>query len=61
VKSEFGLISRRLFVANALVEKQRIQLVDMHKDGCPWKKRQCDGRFCAAHCMAMDRSLLTSP
>ncbi|KAH9987303.1 C3HC zinc finger-like-domain-containing protein [Russula compacta] len=28
--------------ANALVEKQRIQLVDMHKDGCPWKKRQCD-------------------
>lgn len=45
VKSEFGLISRRLFVANALVEKQRIQLVDMHKDGCPWKKRQCDGRF----------------
>ncbi|KAF8501590.1 zf-C3HC-domain-containing protein [Russula emetica] len=28
--------------ANSLVEKQRIQLVDMHKDGCPWKKRQCD-------------------
>ncbi|KAI0698479.1 C3HC zinc finger-like-domain-containing protein [Cytidiella melzeri] len=28
--------------ANALVEKQRIQLVDMHKDGCPWKTRQCD-------------------
>ncbi|KAH9960906.1 C3HC zinc finger-like-domain-containing protein [Russula dissimulans] len=28
--------------ANALVEKQRMQLVDMHKDGCPWKKRQCD-------------------
>ncbi|KAI9511817.1 C3HC zinc finger-like-domain-containing protein [Russula earlei] len=22
--------------------KQRVQLVDMHKDGCPWKKRQCD-------------------
>ncbi|KIJ14254.1 hypothetical protein PAXINDRAFT_169869 [Paxillus involutus ATCC 200175] len=28
--------------ANALVEKQRISLVDMHKDGCPWKTRQCD-------------------
>lgn len=28
--------------ANVLVEKQRVQLVDMHKDGCPWKKRQCD-------------------
>ncbi|KAI0254991.1 C3HC zinc finger-like-domain-containing protein [Lactifluus subvellereus] len=28
--------------ANVLVEKQRIQLVDMHKDGCPWKKRQCN-------------------
>lgn len=33
------------FAANSLVEKQRIQLVDMHKDGCPWKKRQCGGRF----------------
>jgi hypothetical protein len=31
--------------ANALVEKQRIQMVDIHKDGCPWKKRQCDGEF----------------
>ncbi|KZT73623.1 zf-C3HC-domain-containing protein [Daedalea quercina L-15889] len=28
--------------ANALVEKQRAQLVDTHKDGCPWKTRQCD-------------------
>ncbi|KIK99143.1 hypothetical protein PAXRUDRAFT_30686 [Paxillus rubicundulus Ve08.2h10] len=28
--------------ANALVEKQRISLVEMHKDGCPWKMRQCD-------------------
>ncbi|KZT02602.1 zf-C3HC-domain-containing protein [Laetiporus sulphureus 93-53] len=28
--------------ANALLEKQRVQLVDMHKDGCPWKTRQCD-------------------
>ncbi|KAH9856576.1 zf-C3HC-domain-containing protein [Lenzites betulinus] len=28
--------------ANALVEKQRIQLVEAHKDGCPWKTRQCE-------------------
>ncbi|KDQ59369.1 hypothetical protein JAAARDRAFT_192884 [Jaapia argillacea MUCL 33604] len=28
--------------ANALVEKQRASLVDNHKDGCPWKTRQCD-------------------
>ncbi|KAJ7227082.1 C3HC zinc finger-like-domain-containing protein, partial [Mycena pura] len=28
--------------ANALVEKQRVSLVDAHKDGCPWKTRQCD-------------------
>ncbi|KAI9057252.1 zf-C3HC-domain-containing protein [Trametes sanguinea] len=28
--------------ANALVEKQRVQLVEAHKDGCPWKTRQCD-------------------
>ncbi|KAI0749439.1 C3HC zinc finger-like-domain-containing protein [Daedaleopsis nitida] len=28
--------------ANALVEKQRAQLVGAHKDGCPWKTRQCD-------------------
>ncbi|TFK84267.1 zf-C3HC-domain-containing protein [Polyporus arcularius HHB13444] len=28
--------------ANALVEKQRAQLVHNHKDGCPWKTRQCD-------------------
>ncbi|KAG2036844.1 C3HC zinc finger-like-domain-containing protein [Suillus americanus] len=28
--------------ANALVEKQRNQLVEMHKDGCPWRTRQCD-------------------
>ncbi|KAH8995002.1 C3HC zinc finger-like-domain-containing protein [Lactarius akahatsu] len=28
--------------ASVLVEKQRVQLVDMHKNGCPWKKRQCD-------------------
>ncbi|KAG8213087.1 C3HC zinc finger-like-domain-containing protein [Butyriboletus roseoflavus] len=28
--------------ASALVEKQRVSLVEMHKDGCPWKARQCD-------------------
>ncbi|KIJ66697.1 hypothetical protein HYDPIDRAFT_26126 [Hydnomerulius pinastri MD-312] len=28
--------------ANALVGKQRVSLVEMHKDGCPWKARQCD-------------------
>ncbi|KAJ7727329.1 C3HC zinc finger-like-domain-containing protein [Mycena maculata] len=28
--------------ANALVEKQRVSLVEMHKNGCPWKTRQCD-------------------
>lgn len=25
------------------MEKQRTQLVQNHKDGCPWKTRQCDG------------------
>ncbi|KAI5989195.1 hypothetical protein F5J12DRAFT_786703 [Pisolithus orientalis] len=29
--------------ANALVEKQRASLVDMHKDACPWRTRQCEG------------------
>ncbi|KAI0635796.1 zf-C3HC-domain-containing protein [Trametes polyzona] len=28
--------------ANALVEKQRVQLVEAHKEGCPWKTRQCE-------------------
>ncbi|KAG6330930.1 hypothetical protein ID866_8157 [Astraeus odoratus] len=28
--------------ASVLVEKQRVSLVEMHKDGCPWKTRQCD-------------------
>ncbi|KAF8896576.1 C3HC zinc finger-like-domain-containing protein [Infundibulicybe gibba] len=28
--------------ANALIEKQRVGLVECHKDGCPWKTRQCD-------------------
>ena len=33
-----------MVVANALVEKQRVQLVSMHKDGCPCKTRQCEGK-----------------
>ncbi|KAF8183979.1 zf-C3HC-domain-containing protein [Pholiota molesta] len=38
---------RLLFVANALVEKQRASLVEAHKDGCPWKTRQCeDSIYC---------------
>nr|GAT60840.1 predicted protein [Mycena chlorophos] len=28
--------------ANALLAKQRASLVDAHKNGCPWKTRQCD-------------------
>ncbi|KAF9448311.1 zf-C3HC-domain-containing protein [Macrolepiota fuliginosa MF-IS2] len=28
--------------ANVLVEKQRLSLVEAHKQGCPWKLRQCD-------------------
>ncbi|KAG5642712.1 hypothetical protein DXG03_002288 [Asterophora parasitica] len=28
--------------ANALLEKQRASLVELHKNGCPWKTRQCD-------------------
>ncbi|KAI5116396.1 hypothetical protein M0805_005864 [Coniferiporia weirii] len=28
--------------ANALLEKQKSNLTQMHKDGCPWKSRQCD-------------------
>ncbi len=32
--------------ANALVEKQKASLVSAHKDGCPWKTRQCDGAYC---------------
>ncbi|KAI6102159.1 hypothetical protein F5141DRAFT_1217742 [Pisolithus sp. B1] len=31
------------FSANDLVEKQRNSLVEMHKEGCPWKTKQCDG------------------
>ncbi|KAF9565390.1 zf-C3HC-domain-containing protein [Agrocybe pediades] len=28
--------------ANSLVEKQRVSLVEAHKNGCPWRTRQCD-------------------
>ncbi|KAK0204663.1 zf-C3HC-domain-containing protein [Desarmillaria ectypa] len=28
--------------ANALIEKQKIQLVNEHKSGCPWRMKQCD-------------------
>ncbi|TRM65063.1 C3HC zinc finger-like-domain-containing protein [Schizophyllum amplum] len=28
--------------ANTLVEKQRVALIEAHKEGCPWRKRQCD-------------------
>ncbi|PFH53180.1 hypothetical protein AMATHDRAFT_1599 [Amanita thiersii Skay4041] len=28
--------------ANSLVERQRHSLIEMHKDSCPWKSRQCD-------------------
>ncbi len=31
--------------ANSLLEKQKVHLVGMHKDGCPWKVRQCDGAY----------------
>lgn len=31
--------------ATALVEKQQQHLVDMHKEGCPWRVRQCDRAF----------------
>ncbi|KAF9000706.1 C3HC zinc finger-like-domain-containing protein [Cyathus striatus] len=27
---------------NALIEKQRLALISTHKEGCPWKTRQCD-------------------
>ena len=26
------------------MERQKGQLVSMHKDGCPWKTQQCDGK-----------------
>ncbi|KJA26266.1 hypothetical protein HYPSUDRAFT_199019 [Hypholoma sublateritium FD-334 SS-4] len=33
--------------ANSLIEKQRVALVDAHKQGCPWKTRQCqDSIYC---------------
>lgn len=47
VESQIPKTLTQLFVfpANALVEKQRAQLVDQHKSGCPWKTKQCDGMF----------------
>ena len=39
-----GTIALTFFSANTLVEKQRTSLVEAHKNGCPWKARQCDGR-----------------
>lgn len=35
--------------AATLVERQRVSLVGMHKDGCPWKTRQCDGMSLAMY------------
>lgn len=34
-----------IIIANTLLEKQRAQLVEAHKDGCPWKIRQCDREY----------------
>ncbi|EKM58236.1 uncharacterized protein PHACADRAFT_182602 [Phanerochaete carnosa HHB-10118-sp] len=31
--------------ATALIEKMRTNLVEMHKDGCPWKFKQCEGKL----------------
>lgn len=45
-----------LVSANTLAEKQRVSMVEMHKDGCPWKTRQCDGECClsrTARCYLM--------
>jgi C3HC zinc finger-like len=30
---------------NALIEKQVRGLVENHKNGCPWRARQCDRKF----------------
>jgi hypothetical protein len=32
--------------ANALVEKQRGQMITQHKNLCPWRDRQCDCMCC---------------
>ncbi|KAI0787850.1 C3HC zinc finger-like-domain-containing protein [Fomes fomentarius] len=42
--------------ANTLVEKQRAQLVGAHKDGCPWKTRQCDDSI---YCIPLQAPLST--
>ncbi|KAJ8086875.1 hypothetical protein PM082_005700 [Marasmius tenuissimus] len=42
--------------ANALIEKQRQQLVDAHKSGCPWKTRQCNG---VCHFSIVQSTMLT--
>lgn len=43
-----SVLTSSLVAANALVEKQRVQLIEAHKEGCPWKTRQCDGASVAA-------------
>jgi len=43
VKSVRINILLTVFPANTLIEKQRASLIDAHKNGCPWKTRQCDG------------------
>lgn len=42
-----------LVSANTLAEKQRVSLVEMHKDGCPWKTRQCDGEYYLSRVMVL--------
>jgi hypothetical protein len=31
--------------ANTLTERNRMNLLNSHKEGCPWRKRQCDRTF----------------
>ena len=42
VSSSWPFLLTRSCLANALIERQRISLVEAHKNGCPWKTRQCD-------------------
>ncbi|CAA7267088.1 unnamed protein product [Cyclocybe aegerita] len=42
--------------ANALIEKQRVSLVETHKNGCPWKTRQCDDSI---YCIPLQSSGMT--
>ncbi|THH13963.1 hypothetical protein EW146_g6309 [Bondarzewia mesenterica] len=61
-RCEYYPLSLSGFSANALVEKQRVQLVEMHKDGCPWKTRQCDAdvyRILLSSPAAMAREIKT--